>query len=286
MRTITLIICLFVCGCSSLKLEEVPIVDTHIHFFDTSRKEGVMWPPKDNKVLHVPTFPADFEKVANKHNIKAAVVVQASNWVTDADWNLKVTEIDKTLYPSIVCNLSTLGTDQFKVDIDRLRKNPRIVGVRITHPPQDRKFLTPKLMEDLKYMAQVGLSLDILYRRFDFNHVLQIAQEIPELQIMIGIKGLTFKQKSALAKLPNVYSKIVNNYPDKEEGLDFLNEVWDLFSEDRMVFGSNWPGTKLKTNSYQDKKEFLFHFLKNKSDIAVQKVFYRNAMKFYKIKQL
>ena len=284
MRFFLLICSVFLLSaCSQVTLENTEVVDTHIHFFDTSREEGVMWPPKSNKILYKPSFPKHFQETATENNIKAAVVVQASNWVSDADWNLKVTEEQGEFYPAIVCNLSTMGTEQFRKDLDRLRKNPRLVGVRITHPPEGRKFFTPQLMEDLHYMAEVNTSLDILHRRFEFSQLLQIAKEIPNLKIMIGIKGLSVEQRSALAKCPNVYAKLANNYVNREESLKFLEETWGQFGEDRIVFGSNWPATQLKRNAYPDKKAFLFNFLKSKSDEAVHKVFSKNAMKFYKI---
>ena len=39
------------------------IIDTHTHFYDPTRPQGVPWPAKDNKALYRPVLRADdFEK--------------------------------------------------------------------------------------------------------------------------------------------------------------------------------------------------------------------------------
>ena len=41
----------------------IPIIDTHIHLYDTTRPEGLPWPPRTDKVLYRPVLPADFDKI-------------------------------------------------------------------------------------------------------------------------------------------------------------------------------------------------------------------------------
>ena len=41
-----------------------PIVDTHTHFYDPSRKQGVPWPAKTDPLLYRTVLPADWRKVA------------------------------------------------------------------------------------------------------------------------------------------------------------------------------------------------------------------------------
>jgi L-fuconolactonase len=41
----------------------IPVIDTHIHLFDTSRPQGVPWPYKNNpahKVMYMPTLPSRY----------------------------------------------------------------------------------------------------------------------------------------------------------------------------------------------------------------------------------
>ena len=47
----------------------MPIIDTHIHLFDTTRPQGVPWPPKTGKIPYKPTLPADYRKVSAPHGV-------------------------------------------------------------------------------------------------------------------------------------------------------------------------------------------------------------------------
>ena len=261
-------------------LKNIPVVDSHIHFFDTSRPEGVMWPPKSNKALYRPFFPKDFKPVAKDNNVLKAVVVQASNWVKDMEWILNITEKESGYYPGVVCNLSTLGTKQFKIDIDKVINNKRLVGMRITHPPENRPFYTEQLLKDLKYIARHNMSLDIRYTRFENHDVINIAKEIPELNIMVGFSGENTELIREMGKRPNVYCKytVPMHVADYQGKFDL---IWENFGPERIVFGSNWPAAG--SQGYADKKEALFNLVKGKGKDAVEKVFYKNTVKFYQL---
>ena len=44
-------------GCAtSQKSSVIPIIDTHIHLYDTTREEGLPWPPESDKVLYKPVL--------------------------------------------------------------------------------------------------------------------------------------------------------------------------------------------------------------------------------------
>ena len=39
---------------------DIPVIDTHIHLYDTTRADGVPWPPEDDQVLYRPVLPQAF----------------------------------------------------------------------------------------------------------------------------------------------------------------------------------------------------------------------------------
>ena len=85
-RPTNLAICLvaFV-GCSGSLAEDfsdVPVIDTHIHLYDTTRPQGLPWPPATDKVLFRPVLPRDFDAVAQRNGITAAVVVEEAGFVS------------------------------------------------------------------------------------------------------------------------------------------------------------------------------------------------------------
>ena len=42
----------------------IPIIDTHIHLFDTRRPQGVPWPDKKDAILYQPALPDRYRKIA------------------------------------------------------------------------------------------------------------------------------------------------------------------------------------------------------------------------------
>ena len=48
------------CCAEPAPLRPARILDTHTHFFDPSRPQGVPWPPKDNALLYRTTLPATY----------------------------------------------------------------------------------------------------------------------------------------------------------------------------------------------------------------------------------
>ncbi|MGI9239796.1 MAG: amidohydrolase family protein, partial [Verrucomicrobiales bacterium] len=50
------------------------MIDTHIHLYDTTRENGVPWPPADDKVLYKPHLPAEFKKVSQPAGLTGVVI--------------------------------------------------------------------------------------------------------------------------------------------------------------------------------------------------------------------
>src|SRR5262245_62200533 len=73
------------------------IIDTHTHFYDPTRPEGVPWPGKDDKLLYRKVLPRDFLKVASPVGVTRTIVVEASPWLEDNQWLLDLARRDKTI---------------------------------------------------------------------------------------------------------------------------------------------------------------------------------------------
>src|SRR3954452_24028404 len=77
-------------------LADIPIVDTHIHLFDSRRPQGVpysgsaQWTKEHNGVA----LPATYRAFAHPLNIVAAIELEASPWVEDNLWVLEQIETD------------------------------------------------------------------------------------------------------------------------------------------------------------------------------------------------
>src|SRR6266542_3780288 len=65
-----------------------PLIDTHTHFYDPTRAEGVPWPPRDDKLLYRTRLPKDYRALPVPRPVTGTVVVEASPWLEDNQWVL------------------------------------------------------------------------------------------------------------------------------------------------------------------------------------------------------
>ena len=54
------------------------IVDTHTHFYDPTRPQGVPWPGKNDKRLYRPVLPDEFQRLSKPFGVVGTVVVEAA----------------------------------------------------------------------------------------------------------------------------------------------------------------------------------------------------------------
>src|SRR5581483_10492440 len=76
------------------QVPSVPIIDTHIHLFDTRRPQGVPWPDKSDAILYHPALPDRYRSVTQGLGIVGAIEVECSPWLEDNQWVLDVAAND------------------------------------------------------------------------------------------------------------------------------------------------------------------------------------------------
>src|SRR5438128_9857081 len=139
----------------------IPVIDTHIHLFDTSRPQGIPWPPKDNAALYKTALPDRYRKLAVPHGIVGAIEVEASPLLEDNQWVLDIAQKD----PIIVGTVGDLepGKPDFSKNLTRFHKNPLFRGIRYGNlwgRDLGTELKKPAFVSDLKLMADADLSLD------------------------------------------------------------------------------------------------------------------------------
>ena len=130
-------------GCASTNRAgvpaDIPIIDTHIHLYDTARPQGVPWPPKTDKVLYRPVLAKDFDKICLENGIDATVIVEASDIPSDNQWVLDETKHNPRRFIALVGQLP-FGTDEFAPLLEKYTKDKRFVGLRLRARPGGDKF--------------------------------------------------------------------------------------------------------------------------------------------------
>jgi len=229
-----------------------PIIDTHTHFYDPARPQGVPWPGKNEKVLYRTVLPPEFERLVKPLGVTGTVIVEASPWVEDNRWVLDLIERDPFLL-GLVGHIEP-GAPEFAKHLDRFRRNPCFLGLRIGGDTARKAHTDAAVAKDLERLADSGLALDLL-GDVDAETV-RFAQRFPRLRIVIDHlpgehpPGAIVRELGACT---NVFAK-VSGVLRKENGevptevavyRAVLDELWDAFGSHRLVYGSNWPVSNL-----------------------------------------
>lgn len=287
----------------TVKIEDIPVIDTHIHLYDTERKEGLPWPPPKDTVLYRPVLTDDFNRIAKKNGLTATVIVEASDWVEDNQWVLDLVKADPQTYPGLVGSLP-LGTDEFETHLKRFSQDPRYVGIRMRSRPNGEEFFNEAVWRDLKTLADMGKTLDVLMFDFSLSDVDMVAKKLPHLKILINhVAGADIDGKPVnavwaadlkkAASNPNVYCKVSGLFQQSHQSPSpketeyykpVLDALWETFGEDRLIYGSNWPVTD-RGGSYAEYKHIVMDYFKPKGPEALKKLLYMNAATFYGLPQ-
>jgi len=279
---------------------DIPIIDTHIHLYDTNRAQGLPWPPKDDEVLYRPVLTEHFDKVSDENGINATVIVEASKWIPDNQWVLDLVKHDPNRYIGLVGSLE-IGTPDFKKHLTKLSKDGRFVGIRMRERPGgDSFFENEAVWSDLQLLSDMNQTLDVLMFQYSLNDVDMISKRLPKLKILINhVAGADIEGKPAdpkwiaavqkVAKNRNVNCKISGLFQQSHrqpspKNLSFykpeLDVLWEAFGEDRLIYGSNWPVT-MRGGTYGEYLRVVNGFFADKSRAAREKFFFKNALKFY-----
>lgn len=276
------------------------IIDTHTHFYDPSRAEGVPWPPKQDALLYRTVLPDELKRLAKPLGVTGTIVVEASPWVEDNLWVLDLAARE----PFIVGLVGHLkpGKPDFAEGLARFAEYPLFLGIRtglwgISIAPGEDQFI-----RDLRHLAERHLSLDVLGGPERLNIIAELASAIPELRIVVDhCAGVRVDGRAPadawasgirqMAQHPNVHMKVsglvegtgrAGGAPaDGEFYHPVLDLIWDAFGEDRVLFGSNWP-VSARFAEYAAVLRIVSDYFESKGRSAYEKYFWRNAARVYR----
>jgi predicted TIM-barrel fold metal-dependent hydrolase len=281
----------------------IPIIDTHIHLYDPTRPEGVPWPPKDGAVPYRPTFPSHFREVSKSSGVVGAIEVECSPWLEDNQWVLDVAEKDPIMVGT-VGNLD-IGAAGFARNLDRFHRNRLFRGIRYGNL-WGRVFAagtaSPDHIAGLKLLAEADLALDTVGGNVEFlEGVVRVTDAVPDLRIVIDHlprlarpqdpqQGAAYDAAMReLGQRSQVYVKVseVLNRIDGRVPLELsfyrpkLDEMWEVFGEDRLLYGSDWPNSD-PLGTYEEVFGIVRGYFAAKGREAAEKYFWKNSVAAYK----
>ena len=281
-------------GLVSAQEKPVPIIDTHIHLFDPRRPGGVPWPAKDNAILYKPALPDRYRSIAEPLGIVGAIEIECSNLLEDNQWVLDVAAKDSILVGTIG-NLEP-GKPEFRAQLERFHRNPLFRGIRygtVWQRDLSVELRKPDFVAGLKALSEAGLVLDTVGANSAalVDAVVRITDRVPDLRVVIDHfpQFQRLPDLAELGKRPQVYVK-VSEVLRLENGrvpqdLDFyrqtLDRIWDVFGEDRLLYGSDWPNSDLWA-PYEVELKVVRQYFQDKGRKAMEKYFWLNSVAAYR----
>lgn len=290
---------------SSLRAAVAPpasrIVDTHTHFYDPKRKEGVPWPDKGSPLFRT-VLPKDWLAVAEPLGIRETVVVEASKWLEDNAWILDLAATEKCIV-GFVGHLSPHDVD-FAKHLKRFAANPIFRGIRVSGAEFLGNVDKAEFRSGIALLAEMGLQLDFNGPPVGHLPAAKLAADVPALRIVIdhvggaGVGRLSDEWRAgmaALGKQKNVFCKVSALQEQTRESAKkwgeaprdtafyapVLDHCWECFGEDRLVYGSNWPVTE-KGGTYADQFRIVSEYFTAKGREACEKYFWKNSRAAYR----
>jgi predicted TIM-barrel fold metal-dependent hydrolase len=159
-----------------------------------------------------------------------------------------------------------------------------------------------EFISDLKVLADAGLALDTANQDPALiSAAVRLTDKVPDLRVVIDHlphldppeEPKSRRQLQAdlreLGARPQVFVKVsevlrrVNG--EVHYDLDFyrsrLDELWGIFGEDRLMYGSDWPNSD-PWGSYPQVLNVIHEYVAGKGAAVAEKVFWRNSNRAYR----
>jgi L-fuconolactonase len=285
-------------------LADIPIIDTHVHLFDSRRPQGVPYAgsPEWAKEKNGVALPSTYRGYAVPLGIVGAIELEASPWIEDNLWVLEQEHTDP-LFVGTVGDLEPEKPD-FADEFARFRKDPLFLGIRcgnIWNRDVTEQVNDPKFIDGLRRIADADMVMDSANPTVELMQaMLKINDKIPKLRIVLdhipSFDPTPAEQAGYDAVLkeihgrPTIYAKLseIDHRTMKARGLAAhkarMDQLMESFGEDRVVFGSDWPNS-WGTATPAEIVAIARAYFATRSRAAAEKYFWKNSLAFYKWKK-
>lgn len=287
--------------------DPIPVIDTHQHLWDLTKFSLPWHKEEDVKSLRKSFVMSDYLAATKDLNVVKTVYmevdVEPDQQVAEAAYVTDLCERkDNPMAAAVVSGRP--GTPGFEPYIRKLADNKYIKGIRqVLHGPSTPAgyCLTPKFVDSIKLLGDLGKSFDLCVRAGEVVDAAKLVEQCPKTRFILdhcGNMSVTSTDKALRAKWeqgmkeiaqkPNVICKISGivvtaNQDWKPQDLaQNINFTLDTFGEDRVIFAGDWPVCTLRA-SFAQWLNALKEIVKDRPATFQKKLFHDNAAKFYGI---
>jgi len=171
---------------SAATIDDIPIIDCHIHLFDGTRPQGAPYKGGRGFAGGV-ALPSMYAKIAKPLGIVGVIEVDASPWLEDNLWVLETIQPEPIMVGT-VGNLS-LEKPEFGEYLERFARNPLYRGIRYGNLwtyDLPKQADNPLLIDNLKLLGQHDLVLETANQNIALlQAAVRVNDKVPDLRIVL-----------------------------------------------------------------------------------------------------
>jgi L-fuconolactonase len=271
-------------------------IDSHQHFwqYDSGRHS---WITDAMAVLKRDFLPPDLNRELQGSGVGASIAVQADQ---SEDETLFLLDLAKR-YPAVagVVGWVDLCADDVSKRLESFSRYAKLRGFRhvVQDEPDDRFMLRKSFVRGIAALREFEFTYDILVYPRQLPAAIELVAKFPEQPFVIdhiakppiksGETATWASNMREIASAPNVFCKLSGMLTEadwvhwtQDNLRPYLDIVFEAFTLDRLMFGSDWP-VCLLAGSYGQVKQVIETYVKNLSGAEKENIFGSNAARFY-----
>jgi len=253
--------------------------------------------------MYRPALPSRYRALTRSLGVVGAIEIECSPWLEDNQWVLDVAAKD-TIMVGTVGDLEP-EKPEFRKQLERFHANPLFRGIRCGNlwgRDLGAGLAKPEFLAGLKLLAEAGLELDVANPNVRLlEDVVRLTDRVPGLRVVIDhlpkldappdAKGRAAYNAvmRGLSRRPQIYVKVsavLRRSGDKAiTDLSYyrpkLDELWDAFGPDRLLYGSDWPNSD-PVGTYSQVLSVVREYFRGKGREAEEKYFWKNSVAAYR----
>lgn len=228
----------------------INIIDSHVHFFDEQRSEGIVWPPVDSPMRAAgKATPARRQALATRESLAGVIAVETSRRPVDDDWLLALADSEAGVLGAVL----NLQPDQvnFAARLAVACQSAAFLGVRL-RPIGDYDLGCNTLLQNLRVLEGRNKTIEFGARDQRLKSAFaRLAMKLPDTTLILDHAGhpdmdchadnkwLTSMRE--IAACPNAVVKVTMIGDQFARWRPTLDVLVELFGPGRLLYGSNWP---------------------------------------------
>ncbi len=275
-------------------------IDAHQHYWNPARGDYGWMPPSD-PILSRVYGPHDLRPHLDTSGIDHTVIVQAAASLEETEYILGIADV--TPHVAGVVGWIDFEDRQHQTQMIRLARHPKLKGFRpmIQNIPDINWMLRDEIRWGYETMTELGLGFDALGFPRHLDNFLKLFLRHPDMRVVVdhcmkpqiaehstenfvywstGIARIA-TETNAYCKLSGLITEANENWTI-DELRPYISHVIDIFGPDRIMWGSDWPVCRLRSE-YDRWHHAALELTSHLSIADRAQIFGKTAIEFYRL---